>query len=216
MRLVCVSDTHNQTDGLVVPEGDILLHAGDLTGNGQPEELAETARWLASLPHAHKVVIAGNHDFFFQEDSEKARALFDDVPGFHYLEDAQISLDGLTIYGTPWQPWFYDWAFNLPRRGEELARIWSRVPTDMDVLLTHTPAHGILDRTRDGEAAGCEVLRAELSRIRPRLHVFGHIHEGYGDVTLEGTRHVNASTCDAAYKPVHPPIVVEMERKRRS
>ncbi len=211
MRLVCISDTHNLTERLVVPDGDILLHAGDLTQRGSRIEVERAARWLASLPQRHKVVIAGNHDFLFQEDPAAARALLRDVSGLVYLEDEEATVAGLRIYGTPWQPWFFDWAFNLPRDGDELGRVWARVPAGVDVLLTHSPAHGILDRTDADEAVGCERLAAELSRIAPRLHVFGHIHEAYGDVTIGRTRHVNASTCDLRYRPVQAPIVVELD-----
>lgn len=208
MRLVCVSDTHNRTDGLAVPDGDVLLHAGDLTGHGKPDELAQAVRWLTSLPHAHKIVVAGNHDFLLQDQPARARRLLAEVPGLVYLEDELATVAGLRIWGSPWQPWFYDWAFNLPRDGDELAAVWAQVPAGVDVLLTHSPAHGILDRTSRGDAAGCERLRAELSRIRPRLHVCGHIHEAYGEMHADGTHHVNASTCDLGYRPVQAPIVV--------
>ena len=208
VRIVCVSDTHNRTDGLAVPDGDVLLHAGDLTGHGKPDELAQAVRWLTSLPHAHKIVVAGNHDFLLQDQPARARRLLAEVPGLVYLEDELATVAGLRIWGSPWQPWFYDWAFNLPRDGDELAAVWAQVPAGVDVLLTHSPAHGILDRTSRGDAAGCERLRAELARIRPRLHVCGHIHEAYGEMHVDGTHHVNASTCDLGYRPVQAPIVV--------
>jgi len=210
MRIVCVSDTHNLAEEVSVPDGDLLLHAGDLTQRGRPAGVERAARWLATLPHPHKVVVAGNHDFLFQDDPARARALLEAVPGLVYLEDAESTVAGLRIWGTPWQPWFYDWAFNLPRGGEELARVWARVPAGVDVLLSHSPAHGILDRTERGEPVGCERLRAELPRIRPRLHVFGHIHEAYGELVEGDTRHVNASTCDLRYRPVQAPVVVEL------
>lgn len=210
MRLVCLSDTHNLAESVTVPDGDVLLHAGDLTQRGTREEVERAARWLGTLPHRHKVVVAGNHDFFFQKEPQRARALLEGVPGIVYLADEEATVDGLRIYGTPWQPWFYDWAFNLPRDGDELARIWAAVPAGVDVLLSHSPAHGILDRTAGGDAVGCERLRLELPRIRPRLHVFGHIHEAYGDVTIDATRHVNASTCDLRYRAVQAPVVIDL------
>lgn len=209
MRLVCLSDTHNRTDGLDVPAGDLLLHAGDLTGHGKRDEFAHAARWLASLPHRHKVLVAGNHDFLLQDRPAEARALLAAVPGLVYLMDEEVELDGVRIYGSPWQPWFYDWAFNLPRDGEELAAVWAKVPTGIDVLLTHSPMHGVVDLTSRGEPAGCERLRAAMGRIKPRLHVCGHIHEAYGQVVEDGVHHVNASTCDLGYRAVQPPIVVE-------
>lgn len=211
MRLICVSDTHNLAEGIAIPDGDVLVHAGDLTQRGTVAEVARASRWLASLPHPHKVVVAGNHDFLFQEDPARARALVEDVPGLVYLEDEETTVAGLRIYGTPWQPWFYDWAFNLPRAGDELARVWARVPSGIDILLSHSPALGILDQTTAGDAAGCERLAAELPRIAARVHVFGHIHEAYGDVIVGGTRHVNASICDVRYHPVQAPVVIDLD-----
>lgn len=211
MRLVCLSDTHNRTEGLTVPEGDLLLHAGDLTGSGSEEEVEQAAGWLASLPHRHKVVVAGNHDWLFQREPAKARALLAQVPGLTYLEDEAATVAGLSVHGSPWQPWFFDWAFNLPRDGEELAAVWAKVQPGVDVLLTHSPAHGILDRTLDGREVGCERLRQALERIRPRLHVFGHIHEAAGTLERDGTRHVNAAVLDARYRRRRAPTVIDLE-----
>lgn len=210
LRLVCLSDTHGRTAGLAVPEGDVLLHAGDLTERGRPQEVEAAARWLAGLPHRWKVVVAGNHDRLFQDDPARARGLLAGVPGLVYLQDEQAVVAGLRIFGSPWQPWFLDWAFNLPRDGAELEAVWARVPADLDVLLTHSPAHGLLDRCQDGRRVGCERLRAHLPRLRPRLHVCGHIHEAHGEVHADGTHHVNASICDVRYRPRQAPRVVPL------
>jgi calcineurin-like phosphoesterase family protein len=203
VRIVCVSDTHLR--GLSVPDGDVLLHAGDLTMGGQPREVAEAADFLRALPHRHKVVIAGNHDFLFQDEPAAARRLMD---GLVYLEDSEATVAGLRIWGSPWQPWFYDWAFNL-RRGAPIRAKWDLVPAGIDVLLTHGPPAGHGDRTARGEAVGCADLRAAVRRVRPRWHVFGHIHEGHGTTEEDGTTFVNASVCDVRYRPVNPPIVLE-------
>lgn len=215
MRIVCLSDTHNRTDGLVVPEGDLLLHAGDLTSGGSEDEVAHAARWLARLPHPAKVVVAGNHDFLFEREPEKARAILARVPGLTYLEDTGVVVAGLSIHGSPWQPWFFDWAFNLERNGKELARVWAQVPAGVDVLLTHSPPYGILDRTLDGRPVGCERLAAALARIRPRLHVFGHIHEGAGTLEVGVTRYVNAAVLDAHYRRGGAPVVVDLDAPGR-
>ena len=103
LRLVVLSDTHNLTDDLVVPPGDVLVHAGDLTQRGTLSQLEHAASFLRSLPHAHKVVIAGNHDFCLQEDARRARPLLD---GLTYLEDSATEIEGMTFWGSPWQPWF--------------------------------------------------------------------------------------------------------------
>lgn len=206
LRLVLMSDTHGRHGGLEVPAGDLLLHAGDLTPRGSVGQLREAARWLASLPHAHKVVIAGNHDFCLEEQPEEARRILEEEGGVTYLCDEEVTLMGLRIWGSPWQPWFYDWAFNLAR-GAAIAERWALIPPGIDVLITHGPPEGILDRTAAGERAGCADLAEAIARVRPRLHVFGHIHEAYGRLTWDGTLYVNASTCDLGYRPLQPPVL---------
>ena len=189
MRIVCVSDTHGWHRDLAVPDGDLLVHAGDVTRKGELDTVADFDRWLGSLPHRHKVVICGNHDFCFQEQPHAARALLTTAV---YLEDNSVTLGGLTVYGSPWQPWFGGWAFNLPR-GPELAAVWAKIPDRTDILITHGPPAGILDRTHRGDNVGCADLLARVLEVRPRLHVFGHIHEAAGLLDLDGTTFVNAS-----------------------
>jgi predicted phosphodiesterase len=205
MRLVLLSDTHGLHDALEVPAGDVLVHAGDCSTRGRPDEIEAFGAWFQGQPHAHKVFVAGNHDFLFQTEPRRARELLGPV---HYLQDAGLELEGLSIWGSPWQPWFHDWAFNLPR-GEPLAERWRQVPAGVDLLVTHGPPLGILDRTALAEDVGCEALRAELERIRPAVHVFGHIHEARGTLQTDPTLFVNASICDLRYRPVHAPIVLE-------
>jgi Icc-related predicted phosphoesterase len=206
MRVVCVSDTHGQGRQIAVPDGDVLVHAGDLTGIGTLEQITKEADWLRSLPHPHKVVIAGNHDFGFQHDASHARAL---MGGLVYLEDKEAVIGGLRFYGSPWQPAFCDWAFNL-ERGAPIRAKWDEIPAGIDVLVTHGPPAGVRDRTDEGALVGCADLRAAAVRVRPKIHVFGHIHEAYGAVERDGTRFVNASICDVRYRPVNRPIVVDL------
>lgn len=206
MRIVCLSDTHGLHDQVDVPDGDILLHAGDLTGRGRLEELAAAADWVRSLPHAHKVLIAGNHDFCLEQQPEKARALLE---GLTYLQDDLCVCAGLKIYGSPWQPWFHDWAFNL-RRGEPLRKTWAKIPEDTDIVITHGPPQGILDRCFDGRPVGCQDLLERLQVVRPRLHLFGHIHEAYGQQQVGETLYVNASSCTLQYRAIQAPIVIDM------
>jgi len=205
MRIVCVSDTHSLHDGVVVPDGDVLVHTGDLSRRGSREDVRSFDRWLGELPHAHKVVIAGNHDFCFERDPA-ARGW---ITNALYLQDEGCVVAGLKMWGSPWQPRFFDWAFNLDR-GAPLREKWDLVPGDTDVLLTHGPPHGVLDKTWDGLDVGCEALSAAVARVRPRLHVFGHIHEGYGRLERDGTVFVNACACNLEYEPVQPPIVVDL------
>src|SRR6516162_4664118 len=153
-RIVCVSDTHGRHREINIPDGDVLVHAGDLTVHGYLDELREFNAWLGTLPHRHKVVIAGNHDFCLQEQRERARPLLTHAV---YLEEEAAEICGLMVYGSPWQPWFGGWAFNL-HRGPELAAVWAKIPAGTDVLITHGPPAGILDQTRRGDAVGCADL----------------------------------------------------------
>jgi Icc-related predicted phosphoesterase len=191
-RIVAMADTHNEHARLVVPDGDVLIHAGDLTGRGTLPELEQVADWLRAQPHAHKVVIAGNHDFALQRNPVTARALFH---GLTFLEDGEATLAGLRIWGSPWQPWFHDWAFNA-RRGKEIDAKWKLIPEGLDVLVTHGPPAGFGDRCFDGEAVGCADLLRHLGRVKPRLHLFGHIHEDRGEWQLGPTRLVNCTTSE--------------------
>ncbi len=208
-RIVCISDTHNRQGQFEVPDGDVLIHAGDLTGRGTVPEVTAANEWLGRLPHRDKIVIAGNHDFLFERQNARARSL---VTNAIYLEDSASLVQGLRIWGSPWQPWFYDWAFNLPR-GRALAEKWRGIPEGIDILVTHGPPLGILDETASGEHAGCEELRSRIEGMGapPRLHVFGHIHEGHGILRTPGTTFVNASICDLAYRPVNRAIVIDLE-----
>jgi Icc-related predicted phosphoesterase len=189
MRIVCVSDTHGRHRYTEVPDGDVLIHAGDLTAHGSLDDVEEFDRWLGALPHRHKVVIAGNHDFCFQQRPDEARAR---LTSCLYLEDAGCEIAGLRFYGSPWTPTFYDWAFMLS--DAELAAKWALIPTGVDVLITHGPPFSFLDWTNRGEHAGSVTLQRRAEEVKPRLHVFGHIHEGAGRVDLNGTIYLNAST----------------------
>jgi predicted phosphodiesterase len=210
MRIVAISDTHGRHDVLNLPPGDVLVHAGDFTGRGTPWEIIEFARWLHARPFAHRVVVAGNHDRLFESDPGLAQSLLrEHCPGVVYLQDDGAVVGGLTFWGSPWQPRFMDWAFNL-ERGPELARVWARVPDGVDVLVTHGPPQGVLDRTRHGLNVGCEELAAALVRIAPKVHIFGHIHAGSGEQKQAGVHFVNACILDALYQPTNPPRVIEL------
>lgn len=206
MKIVCLSDTHTMHDSIAVPDGDLLIHAGDFCGKGTIQELVKFNTWLGTLPHPNKVVIAGNHDWPFERDPT-ARELLNNAI---YLQDSEVTINGLRIYGSPWQPAFFNWAFNL-ERGEALRRKWDLIPDGIDILVTHGPPFGIGDRTRNGNHAGCEELLKALPRVKPRIHICGHIHEGYGTHLLgeSGGLLINASNCDSHYRPVNPPIVFE-------
>lgn len=207
MRLVLISDTHCQHRRLTVPEGDVLVHAGDFCSSGKASQARAFADWLEAQPHRHKVVIAGNHDRSLELDPALGPRLFRRAT---YLFDSETEIAGVRFHGSPWQPWFLDWAFNLPR-GEPLRKKWALIDSAVDVLITHGPPMGVLDLTFRGEHVGCEELALAVARLRPKLHVFGHIHEGYGTLRVGPTLHVNASSCTLSYEPKNTPIVVDLE-----
>lgn len=223
VRFVCISDTHNETDRVIVPDGDVLLHAGDFSGVGMPEEVSHFNNFLARLPHTYKIVIAGNHDITFDaENYEKhTRSNFQFLREFNfedvkrlltrciYLEDSGVEVFGYKIYGSPWQPEFFDWGFNLPR-GPLIAEKWSRIPNDTDILITHGPPKGKKDKCSNGFNAGCEDLKNRIEEIKPIVHLFGHIHEAYG-VEFDGsTTYINASMCNLRYNPIQKPFVFDL------
>lgn len=205
MRIVFMSDTHGRHDRFRVPGGDLFVHGGDFCRRGRLEEVTAFNDWLATLPHRHKLVIAGNNDWPFVRTPAEARAR---LSAARYLQDELVEIEGLRCWGSPWTPKLFNWAFNQPR-GEPLARIWRQVPAGIDLLVTHTPAKGVLDRALLGHV-GCEALAAELPRIRPRLHLCGHIHEGYGQLERDGIRHANGASLDWRQRPVNPPQVIDL------
>jgi Icc-related predicted phosphoesterase len=210
MRLVILSDTHGLHGAVTVPAGDVLIHAGDMTGRGTVEDLERFLAWFGALPHRDKVLIAGNHDWVFERQPAVARELIPN--GITYLHDSGVSIHGIRFWGSPWQPWFLDWAFNL-KRGAEIAAKWALIPDNVQVLITHGPPHGILDEVviPQGTHQGCEALRERLLALpQLRLHAFGHIHEGYGSREEDGRSYVNASICDVHYAPINAPVVVDI------
>lgn len=207
MKVVCISDTHGQHRDLSLPEGDLLLHAGDLSRKGTEPEVRDFLDWFSSLDYQYKVFIGGNHDFYLENHPRQFAEL---VPeSCIYLDDSGVEIEGMKIWGSPVTPFFFDWAFNR-HRGQEIMFHWDRIPTDTDILLTHGPPHGIQDLTAKHQAVGCMDLKWKIKEIKPRLHVFGHIHEAYGQIEADGTHYVNASILDLRYHIRHEPVVVEL------
>lgn len=172
VTIVCISDTHNTQPP--VPHGDLLIHAGDLTQSGSPEEIQVVLTWLQSLSHPHKIVIAGNHDISLDSD-DSSKFQWGDVK---YLQDSGTSINFsngrcLNVFGSPWTPTPGTWAFQHSRTKD----VWTgRIPDDTDILVTHMPPRFHLDIAGFGD----DNLLKELWRTRPKLHVFGHIHGGWG------------------------------------
>ncbi|CEG45970.1 Phosphoesterases [Plasmopara halstedii] len=227
LRVVCISDTHTKHRRIQnLPDGDVLLHCGDFTNRGTHDEIRDFNDWLGTLPHRHKVVIAGNHDVSMDaveydqhwdkafrhmeyNDPSLSRALLTNCT---YLENRSIVIEKIKFYGSPMTPLISGraGAFHLAR-GFADQQHWNKVPANVDVLVTHGPPYGILDLTVTGHHVGSEtLLRETLSRIRPRYHVFGHIHEAYGATRVGNTVFVNAATSTLLTKPYHAPIVLDI------
>lgn len=205
MKIVCISDTHGLHEHLVLPNGDMLIHAGDISQQGEEQEIRDFLKWFSRLNYQHKIFIAGNHDFFFERSSLKEINKI--IPeGIHYLQDSGITIEGINIWGSPIQPWFMNWAFNrFP--GEQIRKHWDLIPENTDILITHGPPYGILDKTILGERAGCLELRSKLESLSVKAHIFGHIHEANGEKSIDGVNHINASVVDQKYQVCHKPFV---------
>ncbi|KAF2805134.1 Metallo-dependent phosphatase [Mytilinidion resinicola] len=202
-RFVCISDTHNQTPKL--PRGDVLIHAGDLTNQGSLSELQKTVAWLEKADFEAKIIIAGNHDitldapFYdahgtswrFPSPQDPAACLglltTNASPSLTYLQHQPASIrlraptgphTRFTVFGSPYSPTLGQWAFQYA--DATAAELWAAIPTDADVVVTHTPPRNHCDAAGAGRSHGCEALRRRLGRVRPRLVVCGHIHEGRG------------------------------------
>lgn len=211
MKFVCISDTHGQIKDVILPDGDVLLHSGDHTSTGNIQQMSNAMYLLGKKgkKFKHVICIAGNHDGLPQDHPEMMRRICKDN-NIIYLQDESITIDGIKIYGAPWQPFFNNWFFNLPR-GQALIDKWAQIPEDTRVLLTHGPAYKILDECPDGSLVGCEDLLARIKQL-PQLthHVFGHIHHSHGTKQVGQVTHINASTCTEAYKPINKPIVFDI------
>jgi predicted phosphohydrolase len=161
-----------------VPPGDILIHAGDLLPDeNQPEALADLNDWLGTLPYKHRVVIAGNHDLLFASKPAQARKLLTNAV---YLENSGVELLGLKFWGCPVTPVIKEMAFAVDR-GAASRTYWDEVPADTDVLITDGPPFHVLDKNGPVSShLGCSEITRVVLRVKPRLHVFGHVHGGYG------------------------------------
>lgn len=234
LRIAAVSDMHGKLRPEHLPDADTLIIAGDYLPNFSasnggrllpPDDARKQLEWLPKkfLPRILKkgyrkiIVIAGNHDWVheFPGTAPEARKVLEDA-GVAYLQDEPFEFEGVKFYGSPWQPWFCDWAFQIDER-DELAgyphskAIWSKIPAGVDVLVTHGPPRDILDKAPGNRRVGCPILREQVfSRVKPQVHVFGHIHEGYGTEERLGVNFLNVALCDGQYEPNQKIQVIEV------
>lgn len=207
MKIVCISDTHSMHNRVKLPDGDVLIHAGDATGRGSTEECLAFINWFQSRPHRHKLFVPGNHDFGFEKDPFLRQLLHQPKAGIYFLQDSGVEIDNLYFYGSPWVPNLKGWAFY----GDELLLTlkFAKIPDRTNVLITHGPPAGVMDDC--GIHVGSSEMARRLAEIKPlgnlKLHVFGHIHESHGRQGLS----INAAICTKEYNPTNMPIVVDIE-----
>lgn len=195
-----------------MPGGDILIHSGDATGSGRLSETIEFLDWFADQDYSYLVFVPGNHDEIFElnpslmkDECAKRNIIL--------LMDSGTEINGIKIWGSPVQPWFYDWSFNRRRTKEEADKFgggfikdhWDLIPADTEILITHGPPYQILDyvpRPWGGmEEVGCVELRRWIDQSKVKLHIFGHIHYAAGHKYLDGRTYVNAAALNEQYSP---------------
>ena len=208
MKIVIISDTHGQHDNLIIPTGDMIIHAGDVSEVGDENRVKCFLKWFSNLEFKYRIFISGNHDFYFEK--EKKEIIVKIIPdNIIYLNDSQMIINNLKIWGSPVQPWFYNWAFNR-QRGADIKKHWDLIPTDTDIVITHGPPFGILDKTITNEKVGCKDLYSYIQKIEPKFHIFGHIHEAYGKIKKDKTIFINASVLNHRYKIKNKPIILNI------
>ncbi len=238
MRITHISDTHNKHNKLngKLPGGQLLIHSGDFTSIGRKHEVEKFIEWFDKQDYTHKVFIAGNHDLVFDKEvlyHDKAahfeHKVFEELPAdgkpdwlvellnnlpdsVYYLENSSIQLEGINIWGSPHSPSFgYGWAFNKDR-GADINEIWSGIPMNTDIVITHTPIYGYNDRAANtNQNVGCADLYHRLKEVNPHLHFCGHIHEAYGHKTMGLTewydlQTFNGCSCNLRYEAENDPI----------
>jgi Icc-related predicted phosphoesterase len=213
MKVITISDTHtkhNQIPLEWLEPADMIIHAGDISSRGSLWEIENFCYWFDKLDqYDHKIFIAGNHDWGFQNNYKGAMEIVSSYKTIKYLQDSSIICDGVKIYGSPWQPEFHNWAFNL-KRGAEIQEKWDMIPLDTDILITHGPAYGRGDFV-GGEHVGCkDLLDTIATKINPKVHIAGHIHCGYGESFAGNTHFINASTLNESYMVTNIPIIFEI------
>lgn len=174
-----------------------------MTLHSRLDEVAKFNGFLGSLPHPHKLIIAGNHDACFESQPQASRAA---LPNAVYLQDEFAIIEGVIFYSSSWQPEFRNMAFNLPR-GKALQEKWDIILADTDVLITHPPPWGQNDKAFLGSRVGCQNLIETVKRLKIPLHIFGHIHEAHGQSMSGQTIFANVSIFDLLYMPTRRAFV---------
>lgn len=215
-KITFISDTHTKhhqlTNDLI--GGDILIHSGDICDRGYSyEEITDFCKWFDKIPNYDlKIFIAGNHDRLFENDIEGIQQIINSYKTIDYLEDTFLMFQKddnpeIKIYGAPWQPTYYNWAFNLPRKGVKLEYVWNKIPEDTDILITHTPPFGIMDKSfGEYDSIGCELLTERLKSLNVKINAFGHVHYSYGKDYINDTMYINSCCLGKDDLYTNPPI----------
>ena len=210
MKICCIADTHGQS--VTIPKADILIHAGDITAYGTSEELRDFNLWLGQQPCKYKIVIGGNHDRCLDEAQDRISDIQDCLSNAIYLQNTGCEIEGKKFWGSPITPTFNDWFFMKDRH--VIGQTWALIPNDIDVLITHGPPYGILDKVFYPSGrfmnVGDEALRDRVLQLKPRYHIFGHLHENYGKEKIGKTTFINCSVLDDAYEVVNRSITITL------
>ncbi|CAO4380361.1 unnamed protein product [Caenorhabditis nigoni] len=227
VRFVCISDTHEKLHEILpyIPDGDVLIHSGDFTNCGDIGEVIKFNAEIGTLPHKHKIVIAGNHELGFEDGEEMSERqlaglnmlginkAYELLSNCTYLCDKSYEAYGIKIYGAPWHP-MPGYSFYRPR-GQKILHKWNQIPAKVDVLMTHTPplGHGDFNAwdKMDGILCGCaELLNTVEQRVKPKYHIFGHVHQKHGVTTNGETTFINAALCDHKLRSAYDPIIFDI------
>jgi len=212
LKICFISDTHGYHEEISTESlgtGDILIHAGDISDTGKQSQVHKFLKWFNSISeYKTKIMIAGNHDWLFQQQPELGKMMINSYKDVIYLQDSSTTVHGIKVYGSPWQPEFYNWAFNLPRDGNQLKSIWGKIPEDTDILITHGPPYMMLDKINASspEHLGCKLLMDRVLEVGPTVHAFGHIHGGYGETSFHKITFINCSQLSERYIVSNKPV----------
>ena len=227
LKIINFSDTHNMHSHIILPECDIAIFAGDMSGRGDKKDIYNFLNWYSKqVQCTYRIFICGNHDICFDpkfEDLTHASTWLPEIfkefhvneenSNFIYLENSSVEIMGLKIWGSPITPWFHGdrWGFNK-YRGDEINEVWKKIPIDSSIIVTHGPCAYIGDYVPyNNDYVGCEKLRDVVQFIKPKLFVCGHVHEAYGIEERYDTVYVNAAVLDQMYEPRNPPIIVALD-----
>lgn len=206
MKIVMISDVHEQWHDLVIPSCDLLISAGDYSYRGKPQVVVAYHKWLDQQNAGYIISVQGNHELWVEKNYPLAKDTVRSIsPSMRFVEEGLGTDGALKIWCSAYTPRFHDWAYNVDR-GAAIKAHWDRIPDDTEILITHGPPLGIMDQIVPGQSEhlGCADLMKRIVNLpKLKLHVFGHIHGSSGECDINGVRFVNASICNEQYQPVN-------------